>query len=133
MTVLLAPVRPALRLPCLRFPDRPSVVNEGLRKKANGIKGASNDSRSVHGFTDQLVTDCAQRKLDARRGAGGGVMPASITVNEEPAADAIRDGLDLIRTTTLTLRKDSDHDLLPAQGVRVQHNAALPISHPLAS
>ena len=41
-------------------------VNDALGRKPNKIKGASDDSRSVHGLTHQYVTGRAQRKLDAR-------------------------------------------------------------------
>ncbi len=39
-----------------------------LRRKPKEFKGASNDSRSVQGLTDQYVTGCAQRKLDVHEG-----------------------------------------------------------------
>ena len=44
----------------------------------------------------------------------------STTPNEEPVAATIRDGLKFVLTTTLTLRKDSDNELVHGHGVRVQ-------------
>ena len=38
-------------------------------------------------------------------------MSAPFTHNEKPAARTNRDGLDFVRTTTLTPQKDSDYDL----------------------
>ena len=60
-------------------------------------------------------------------------MPVSTTLNKKPAATN-RDGLYLVLATTrLNSGKDNRYGLVHDHGARVQHNAAFPISDPLAS
>lgn len=48
---------------------RGHIVKAGLRKFVNGIKAASNNSRSVQGLINQRVSKLQMEKLDAADGS----------------------------------------------------------------